>query len=313
MRSTAGVAAMARFASPFADGRRAVACAAAGACALGLLAVWVFALGTGAGRERDDAMLHGFVGLAREGVYSPITDVALLADPVPYAVLGLLCAGVALARRRKARALAVAIVLVGTGATTHALKHLLVQERYVGWLGYRQIEDVSWPSGHGTAAMTIALCAVIAAPPAWRAAVALLGCTFAVGLAYATLALTWHYPSDLFGGFLVAGLWVSLALAAVARFEAGEPEPERLPPLDWLIAVGAAGSLVAAALIGVGSKGVTLDTADRVTVVVGALALAALALALAVATIVALSERAVPDGSDASPRGVARQRVPKRA
>jgi membrane-associated phospholipid phosphatase len=296
-----------------ANRRGTFALGSAAACAAGLLVVWLLGVRTAVGRERDDVVLHGFVGLARARVYSQLTDVALLVDPVPYALLGLLCIAVALARRRNARALAVAVALVGTGATTQALKHLLAQSRYVDWLGFKQIEGLTWPSGHGTAAMTIALCAVVVAPPAWRGAIALLGCAFAVGIAYATLALVWHYPTDLLGGFLVAGLWIHLALAVVARAEADDPDPERLPPLDWPIALGVVGALVAAALVGLASQPVTLDGTDRATVVIGALALAGLALALAIATIVAASERPVPGGSGASRRGVARRRVPSRA
>jgi membrane-associated phospholipid phosphatase len=98
--------------------------------------------------------------------------------------------GVALWRRRPHRALAVAIVLVATGATTHVLKHLLAEPRLADWLGfYGQIEDASWPSGHSTAAMTLALCAVMVSPPAVRAITALVGGAFATGVGYATLAL----------------------------------------------------------------------------------------------------------------------------
>jgi membrane-associated phospholipid phosphatase len=305
---SAGVgAAMRRRAAPSADGRT-VALATAGACAVGLLAVWVVAMHTGVGRARDDAMLHGFVGVARERVYSQITDYAIAVDPVPYAVVGLLCIGVAVVRRRYVRAAAVAVVLVGTGVTTQALKHLVQTQRYTGWLGFNQIEGLTWPSGHGTAAMTIALCAVMVAAPAWRAPVALLGCAFAVGLAYATLALTWHYPSDLFGGFLVAGLWVASALVVVARFDTAEAEP---PPLGLPIAVGASGSLLAAALVGIASEPVRLGATDRATVVIGALALALLALALAVATMLALSEGSAR-ASALEPRA-GRRRVPSRA
>jgi membrane-associated phospholipid phosphatase len=275
-----------------ADHRERVALAAAGACVLGLIAVWAFALRTAAGRARDDALLHGLVGLARGRIYGQLTDVALWADPVPYAIAGLLCIGVALARRRVARAVAVAVVLAATGATTQVLKHLLAQPRPVDWLGGRQVEGLSWPSGHGTAAMTLALCAVVVAPPAWRPAVGLAGWAYAVGLAYATLALVWHYPSDLYAGFLVAGLWVSLALATVARLEAGAPEPGDPPALAWLVTLGTAGALAAAVLAGVGSEPVPLGTADRATVVIGALTLAALALTLVVTTIVAASPQA---------------------
>jgi hypothetical protein len=43
----------------------------------------------------------------------------------------------------------------------------------------------------------------------------------------------------------------------VARVEGPDAEPEPLPPLEWLIGLGAAGSLVAAALVGIGSEVVT--------------------------------------------------------
>jgi hypothetical protein len=228
---------------------------------------------------------------------------------VPYAVAGLACVLVALARGRAARAVSVAVVLLATGATTQALKHALAQSRPVDWLGPRQIEDVSWPSGHGTAALTVALCAVVVAPPAWRAVVGLAGCAYAVALAYATLALAWHYPSDVFGGFLVAGLWTCAALAVVARFEAADPEPERPPPLRPVLVLGVLGALAGAALVAYASDPIGLDTADRITAVAGAFALAVLALALVVLTIGAASDVDGPVGPRRSARDVARRRV----
>ena len=62
----------------------------------------------------------------------------------------------------------------------------------------------SWPSGHATAAMSFALCAVLAAPARLRPLVAAVGAAFAVAVCYSFLALAWHYPSDVLGGFLVA-------------------------------------------------------------------------------------------------------------
>jgi hypothetical protein len=255
-------------------------------------------------------MLHGFTGLAGERVYEQIRHIALLADPVPYALVGLACIGVALVRRRPERAIGAAVVLVGTGATTHALKHLLATPRYADWLFGGQIEAVSWPSGHATAAMTLVLCAVIVAPPAWRGAVALVGAAGVVILAYATLALTWHYPSDVFAGLLVAGLWSSLALAVLSRVEAAAAEPVGTPSLGWVAVPGAAGALVAATLAGLASERVTLDGADRATVVVGALALAALVVALVAATVVAATD---PLSDVQTRRLSARRRTPARA
>lgn len=259
------------------------------ACALGLMIVGVVALAVEPGHARDASMLHGFTGLYASSVESEMTIAARLVDPLPYAVMGLLCIAVALARRRTSTAAATAIVLVGTGATAHALKHLLGQPRYAPWLPGDPMQNW-WPSGHATAAMTLALCAVMVAPPAWRAVTALVACGCTVSIAYATLALVWHYPSDVVAGFLLAGLWVSAALSVLASADVAAPRTVRPPLLGLVVALGGAGALIAAALVGVASGRVAIDWADRVSVVVGTLAIAALALALLVITAIGASE-----------------------
>jgi membrane-associated phospholipid phosphatase len=269
--------------------RPAVALAIAAACALGLVVVGVLALASDAGHARDSVILHGFSGLYRRRLDSAIEITARLSDPLPYAFLGLLCVGVALGRRRTHRAAAIAIVLVATGAMAQALKHLLAQPRVADWLGGGQLDESNWPSGHTTAAMTLALCAVVAAPPAWRAATALVGAAFAVAVAYATLALTWHYPSDVLAGFLLAALVVSAALAMLAPLENGDLESPVSPPRAWLLIPGAAGTLVAAAVVGAASGRVGLSGFDRLTAVAGAAAIAAVGVALVVATSFAAS------------------------
>ena len=202
--------------------RRTLPLVAAFACLLGLIVVGVLALVVPAGHERDAAMLHEFVGLDRPGVRFNVKVLAHLCDTLPYTCAGLVCVGVALARGRAWRALAAAVLLVATCASTEALKHLLAQPRVENWLS-PQIAATSWPSGHSTAAMTLALCAVLVAPPMLRTATALLGAAFAVGVGYAVLVLGWHYPSDVLGGFLMAGLWTSLAVAVLHRVEAPDP------------------------------------------------------------------------------------------
>jgi membrane-associated phospholipid phosphatase len=192
---------------------------AAGACAVGLAVVGWLALDVPAAQDRDVAILHGFTGLDRPRVSGGLEVVGRIVDPLPYALGGLACIAVAIARRRPWHALAAGTVLVATGLSAQALKHLFAEQRFVPWLGRGQIDPASWPSGHATAAMTLALCAVMVAPPAWRGPVALLGGACAIGVAYATLALAWHYPSDVLAGFLLAGLWVSLAVGVLQRVE----------------------------------------------------------------------------------------------
>jgi membrane-associated phospholipid phosphatase len=269
--------------------RRTLPLLSALACLLGLVVVAVLALGVPAARERDVAILHGFVALDRPSIHGEISWLVHLANPLPYAIAGLICVGIALARRRPWRALAVLMLLVVTGATTQALKHLLAQPRTIHWISpWGQIDPTAWPSGHSTAAMTLALCAVMVAPPALRVVTALVGGAFAVGVGYSVLVLAWHFPSDVLGGFFVAGMWTSLAVAALQRIE--RPEPARRPIWEPLVPLGGAAALAAAAAIGKRSNDVAIYSLERPTLVAGALAIAALALGL-VATVSAASTR----------------------
>jgi membrane-associated phospholipid phosphatase len=270
--------------------RRHLPLLAALACFVGLVVAGVLALAVPVARERDAAMLHGFVGLDRPSVHRAISFLAHLGDTLPYACAGLLCIALALARRRGWRALAVAGLLAVTGVTTQALKYALAQPRLEHWLP-EQVATNSWPSGHSTAAMTLALCAILVAPPALRAVTAMLGGAFAVGVGYAVLVLGWHYPSDVLGGFLVAGLWASLAVAMLYRVDA--PEPARRPVWEPLAGLAAGAGVVASVVLGVRADTVALYTSERPTFAAGALTIALLALAL-VTTVSAASTRGAP-------------------
>jgi membrane-associated phospholipid phosphatase len=270
--------------------RRRLPLLAALACLVGLVLAGLLALAVPGAHERDAAMLHGFLGLDRPSVHRAIWFLAHLCDTLPYACAGLLCIAFALARRRGWRAVAVACLLAVTGVTTQLLKHALAQPRLEHWLP-EQVATNSWPSGHSTAAMTLALCAILVAPPVLRASAAMLGGAFAVGVGYAVLVLGWHYPSDVLGGFLVAGSWTSLAVAALHRVEA--PEPASRPVWEPLAGLAVGAGVVAAVVLGVRADTVALYTSERPTFAVGALTIALLALVL-VTTVSAASTRGAP-------------------
>jgi membrane-associated phospholipid phosphatase len=270
--------------------RRHIPLLAAAACLVGLVAVGLLALEVPAAHERDAAMLHGFIALDGPRVYWVMKVFTHLCNPLPYACVGLVIVGVAVVRGQTARALTAGFLLVATGATTHVLKLLLADPRPQAWLT-DQLPATSWPSGHSTAAMTLALCAVLVAPPRLRAATALAGAALAVSVGYALLVLGSHYPSDVLGGYLVAGLWTSLAVAVLHRVEAPEPTP-RLD-LQPLLALGVGGAAIAVAAIAARTNGVTLYSLERPTVFAGALTIALLALVL-VTTVSAASTRGGP-------------------
>ncbi|MDX6687904.1 MAG: hypothetical protein QOF26_2920 [Baekduia sp.] len=238
-------------------------------------------------QQGDARTLNGFVGLNAPHLTPALNRVAHLADPAPYALVGLALALVALLRGRWRVALAIPIVFVLSGATTEILKQLLAGPRLDEWLGHAQIAAASWPSGHSTAAMTMALCATIAAPPRLRPTVAAVGGAFAIVVAYAILTLGWHFPSDVLGGYLVAALYVLLAIAAVAASEARWPSRRGAEagtrPLDVVpglaVAMVAAGTAVGLALAR--PRALVGYAQSHTTFVVGAGGIALLAVVLA--------------------------------
>jgi membrane-associated phospholipid phosphatase len=253
-------------------------------CLLAFAVTGLLALGSPGAHERDAAMLHGFMGLDRPRVHGLIEALASIADPLPYAVLGLALAGAAVAQGRRVRAAAVVALLIVTGASTQIVKQLVAQPRVEAWLPVDQIGDAAWPSGHATAAMTLALCAVLVAPPARRPVVALAGGLLAAGVGYAVVVLAWHYPSDVLGGFLMAAGWTALAIAALRAVE--ERPAADAPAVAWgpqirLWAAAAVVGVAAVVAVSASRDDVAIYAAERPTLVLGAIGIAAVAGALA--------------------------------
>jgi membrane-associated phospholipid phosphatase len=200
-------------------------------CAVGLTITGILAYLVPLAHDRDAVTLEAFQELNRPRLTPLLGHVAHLADPAPYALIGLSLAVLALARHRPRTSAVILVLLVLDGVTTESLKHLLAQPRFSEWLGAGQIGAESWPSGHATASMTLALCAVLAAPQRLRPVVAGVGACFAMAVSYAILALGWHFPSDVIGGFFVASMWTLLAVAALLAAERRWPVPAHEDPV----------------------------------------------------------------------------------
>lgn len=269
---------------------------AALACLAGLCVTGVLAYLVPIAQARDGATLAGFRELNRPRVTELIYHVAHLADPRPYAIIGFSLAALAFVRRRPRVGIAIVFLLLATGVTTQALKHGLAHPRVQDWLGTGQIAAASWPSGHATASMTLALCAILASPSAWRPTVAAAGALFAVAVSYSILALAWHFPSDVIGGFFVASMWTLLAVAVLGALPGRRRMLDRPPSrLRTLRPPGRGAAPTAFGPMVVGSSAVAVVVAawiarpeaatafarEQPWFVVGALGIAALATALA--------------------------------
>jgi len=261
----------------------ALACASA----LGALLVWVAAFALPGGRELDGAALEAFTGVARPPLTPRILGLASLADPLPFAILAAAIIATAVRRRRWLMAAVVPAILLSASLVTQLLKPGLADLRIVDVRGIDATYPGSWPSGHSTAAMSLALCLVLVVGPRLRPLAALLGAGYAIAVGYALVVLGFHLPSDVLGGYLVAATFVLLGAAGLAAAEArwpaaaassaGPPAVLSAPALALL--AGACAVLVVVALA-VGAPDTTADIMEHPVAVLAGVGIAVLGLAL---------------------------------
>ncbi len=198
---------------------------AAAICLVAMAVTWALASFEPTIHWRDAVALSDFTQLDTPRVDTLANDLLRLLDPLLYTLWAALLIAIALLRGRPRVALAVTILAPLAPLTAEVLKPLLAHPHaYVA--GYRWIGAASWPSGHSTAAMTLVVCALLVAPHRLRPTVALLGSAFAIAVGLSVLILAWHMPSDVLGGYLLAALYGSLALAALRGAERRQPRPE---------------------------------------------------------------------------------------
>src|SRR4051812_16592710 len=109
---------------------------------------------------RDAATLQGFLDLNGPRLTPLLSHVAHLADPAPYALIGLALVIMALVRRRGRVALAITVVLIGSAVMTQTLKPLLAHPRPQEGLGEGQVSPPPRPPGPPPPPRAPALCGV---------------------------------------------------------------------------------------------------------------------------------------------------------
>jgi len=190
-------------------------------CLVLMALVWVVADLIPAAQAKDAWLLRDFTKLSGPRVDQVANVLIKALNPVLFILWGSIIIAVALNRQRPRLAVAAFVVMAMSPLTAEVLKPLLAH-------GHHSAEGItvaagSWPSGHSTAAMSLVLSAVLVSAPRWRGVVAAAGALYAVGLGCSLLILQWHMPSDVVGGFLVASLWTSLAVAGLRLSERMRP------------------------------------------------------------------------------------------
>jgi membrane-associated phospholipid phosphatase len=266
-----------------------------------LILSWYATFHIAAVDRADRTIYDGFASLGEHGrIHQLAVFLASLCNPGTYVWLAAIPVAIALIRHRYRLAATVTGILLAANVSTEVLKPLLAHPR-ADPLAYgpTPLPLGSWPSGHTTAAMSLALCLVLVAPARLRPSVAALGAAFTVAVVYSLLTIGAHYPSDVLGGFLVAATWTLLGLALLFLAEdrarrsellSSEPVPTRSalgPPVATVLS----GGVLAVVLVLLRPVTVATFLPTHRTFLVGALGIGALALALATGLMLALVRR----------------------
>jgi membrane-associated phospholipid phosphatase len=264
-------------------------------CAALFVIVLAAAYGWDPARSLDLTALTGFIS-ADDGWRETLSSgLVQLGDPPAVALITLGLAGVAAARGRPRVAVAVVLLIALTSVSSQLLKELLAHPRPQAPGLESILGPKAFPSGHATAAMSLALGAVLAAPRRARPAAALLGALFALAVGASLVAGGWHFPSDVVGGYLLAAGWALMLAALLNEADQRFPATGRFAAtaagraLDRTAAGGLAaaafGAVAAAVLLVLGvfaadPSGVTGFAREHTTAVAVAAVVASAALAL---------------------------------
>jgi membrane-associated phospholipid phosphatase len=174
--------------------------------------------------ERLDATVLSRLAVHRESSLGAVaTFVAGFGDPLPQLAMLVLVCLMALRWRRPWGAVAALVLVAGANLTTQVLKVVLAHPRYQAIPGYQQIWSTSFPSGHSTAAMSMALAFLLIVPRSWRPATMLVGACAVVAVGCSVVILHRHHPSDVIGGLLIATGWFFAVVAGLRIAELRSP------------------------------------------------------------------------------------------
>ncbi len=226
----------------------------AAVCLVLLAVVYVVAVHTSWGQRVDDAALEGRTH--RTTVLNATQD---LLDTISIASLALGSMAimvVAALRRRPHLAVTAGIVILGANVTTQVLKKVVLDRPDL--VGRPDVLGMtnSFPSGHSTVAMSLAVALILVVPVRARWAAAIGGLAYATLVGAGTVTAGWHRPSDVIGAYLVVMVWAGISVALLIGNEGTvRARPARLlakvpslSPFFGGIGVG----LLLGAMIGVG-------------------------------------------------------------
>lgn len=183
------------------------------ACAVAIAPLAVVAYSFGPAQSFDQRLL---LDLRREAGFGHTFAAAFvnLGDLAALLVMLAAVAAIGLRFGRRREVFVVLVLVAGANVTTQVLKVALEHARSaVRVHGFEMPWASSFPSGHTTAAASIAVALLLVVPAGYRLLAAGFGAALTAAVGLAVVILGWHYPSDVLGALLVVGVWGFCALA----------------------------------------------------------------------------------------------------
>lgn len=265
------------------------------ACVLGAVAVYLIAVHTAAGQRIDTHLRGGILREENPVAYSATSDLLDTISVWSLALMGAAVMGIALARRRPHLAVGVGVLVLAANVTTQLMKRFLPRPDLVPEVWP---EPGSYPSGHVTVAMSLAMALILVVPGTLRMMAAVIGSVYALGVGVAVIALDWHRPSDVVGAYLVVTAWTGVVAAALILSPDRAPDADRPPPPRWwgLVLAGLVAAFVAIVAVRLAARADVLRLAsDRTAFVATALVCSAVGAVLLIAVTALMTRRRVGD------------------
>lgn len=199
-------------ADPVLARRRRVFVVVAVAAAAATLVVYLVFVRTQWGQEVDDLAFEGRNAVKpsatrrTDRLLGTITVQSLF-------LLGGAIVTVAVLRRRLRLAITVGAAMSLAVLTTELLKLVVLQRPLFG--DVQGVGHNSYPSGHATIAMVLALGLVTVTPRRYRWLSAVVAAMVAVAFGTAVMASGWHRPSDSLGAYAVSLAWFSALVGGI--------------------------------------------------------------------------------------------------
>lgn len=193
------------------------------ACIGGLIAVTLLVYGSGGVQRLDRTVRDWFLAEPESKVESLAGGIHHLGDPLALLLLTAVACGIGLVRGKRREVVAALAVVVGANLTTQLLKVLVSHPRFRAILGAEGFSWDGFPSGHTTAMASVTIAFAVVVSAAWRPFVAGIGACLTIAVGCSMVVLHRHFPSDIVGGFLVAGSWGFAALAVLRATRSSGP------------------------------------------------------------------------------------------